>query len=337
MKNTLFFILLILTIISQTAAQNTSPALQEAAKASGEAVKLFGQKKYDEALPFAQKAADLRERELGAAHLETAQAYRNLGFVQLGRGDRDEAAKAFEKAVDAFEKNTNLEKKDSHALVELLEYLGTLRFQQEKYQSAEKFYERAVALRGTLNGNDAKETVAAVWSLGNLKRLNGEFRKAAALYRQVYENRLKAFGAKDTETQDAYERYRCALIKTGDKTAAETLKSEFEIAKNNSQQPSAAAGQIVDGGMINLNRAINWGKPPYTEEARKQRFGGKILTNVIISETGTVLHACAVNDKAPLSLLNAVENAALQTTFQPTTVGGKAVKVSGVLVYNFTP
>ena len=337
MKNALFFILLILTIISQTAAQNPSPALQEAAKANGEAVKLFGQKKYDEALPFAQKAADLRERELGAAHLETAQAYRNLGFVQFGRGNRDEAAKAFEKAVDAFEKNTNLEKKDSHALAELLEYLGALRFQQKKYQSAEKFYERAVALRGKLNGNGAKETIAAALLLGNLKRSNGEFREAVVLYQRVYENRLKSFGAKDTETQDAYERYRCALIKNGDKTEAETLKSEFEIAKNNSQQPSTSTGQIIDGGVINLKRAISWGKPPYTEEARKQRFGGQILTNVIISETGTVLHACAVNDKAPLSLLNAVENAALQTTFQPTTVGGKAVKVIGVLVYNFKP
>jgi tetratricopeptide (TPR) repeat protein len=336
MKNALFFILLILTIISQTAAQNSPPALQEAAKASGEAVKLFGQKKYDEALPFAQKAADLRERELGASHLETAQAYRNLGFVQLGRGDRDEAAKAFEKAVDAFEKNTNLEKKDSPALAELLEYLGALRFQQEKYQSAEKFYERAVALREKLNGNDAKETIAAIWSLGNLKRSNGEFREAAALYRRVYEKRMKALGVNDVETYDAFARYRCSLIKNGDKTEAETLKNEFENAKKNGSQLSSAAGQIVEGGMIN-GKAINLAKPPFTAEARSQRFSGQVLTDVIISEDGTVLHACAINDKAPLSLLNGVENAALRSTFQPATIGGKAVKVIGVLVYNFTP
>lgn len=337
MKETLLLILLFLVNVSFAQAQIQSAASQEAAKASAEAVRLFGQKKYDEAFSFAQKAVELRESEFGAAHLETARAYRNLGFVELGRGRKDEAARAFDKAVEGFEKNANLEKKDSLVLAELLEYLGALRFQQEKYQSAEKFYERAVALREKLNGADAKETLGAVWSLGNLKRSNNEFKEAAALYRRVYENRIKTFGANDFETHDAFARYRCALIKNGNKTQAETLKADFDAFKNNSTQSTTSGGQIVDGGVVTKN-AINLARPPFTAEARTQRFSGEIRADIIIGEDGTVLHACAQGgNAAPPSQIAVVEQAALRSTFKPTTIGGKPVKVVGVVVYNFAP
>jgi tetratricopeptide (TPR) repeat protein len=335
MKETLLLISLFLTTITFAQAQIQSSASQEAAKASAEAVKLFGQKKYDEAFPFAQKAVELRESELGAVHLETARAYRNLGFVQLGRGKKDEAGKAFDKAVEGFEKNANLEKKDSLVLAELLEYLGALRFQQEKYQAAEKLYERAVVLREKFNGSDAQETLGAIWSLGNLKRSNNEFNEAAALYRRVYENRIKTFGAGDAETHDAYARYRCALIKNGNKTQAEALKNDFDVVKNNSKRPSTAAGQIIDGGIV-TRKAINLARPPFTEEARSRNFSGKILVEIVIGEDGTVLHACAYSDNAPISQIAVVEQAALQSTFKPTTIDGKPVKVSGVVVYNFS-
>ena len=334
MKETCFFILVALLTVSLAQAQIQTLASEEATKASAEAVRLFSLKKYDEAFPFAQKAVEIRERELGAAHPQTAQAWRNLGFVQLARNKKDEAAKAFERAIEGFEKNTNPEKKDSLTLAELLEYLGILRVQQEKYLSAEKLYERAVVLRERLNGSEAKETIGAVWSLGNLKRSNGDFKEAVELYRRVYENRIKVFGANDNETYDAFERYRCALIKKGSKTEAQSLKNDFEIVRNKSRQPSTAAGQILDSGIIN-SKAINLVPPPFTSDSRSQRFSGQILTDVIIGEDGKVIHACAYNDKAPHSQLTTVEQAALQSTFKPTTIGGKPVKVIGVIVYNF--
>ena len=83
-----------LRVFSQTT--NPSPTLLEAQKLSAEVVKLFQQKKYDDALPLAQKAISIRENELGKNHISVAQAWRNLAYIQLQREKQKEAEKAFE-------------------------------------------------------------------------------------------------------------------------------------------------------------------------------------------------------------------------------------------------
>lgn len=86
-------------------AANISP---EGEKVGFEVVKLFRQKKFDEALPLAEKAVELNSRELGAEHLKTAQAYFNLGYVQLGLDKKKEAAETFVKAAMIFDKQPDL-------------------------------------------------------------------------------------------------------------------------------------------------------------------------------------------------------------------------------------
>jgi len=98
-----FFIFNIVCVSAQTPP--LSPALQEAQKISAEVVKLFQQKKYDEALPLAQKAISIREKELGKSHISVAQAWRNLAYIQFQREKRNEAENAFEKAFEIYEKN----------------------------------------------------------------------------------------------------------------------------------------------------------------------------------------------------------------------------------------
>lgn len=54
-------------------AQNSSPkaqtpALTEAANLNAQAIKLFREGKYNEALPLAKRAVELREKELGEDH-----------------------------------------------------------------------------------------------------------------------------------------------------------------------------------------------------------------------------------------------------------------------------
>ena len=323
-----------LSTAAQTAPSTTVKSVSpEAEKASVETVKLFKLQKYDEALQFAQKAVEINERELGATNIKTAQAYVNLGYVQRGRNDNKAAADAFAAAVRIFEKNENLAQSDSLTLAKTLESLGYLKFDAGKEGGAEKYYQRALELRQKFNGAEAAETATTMWSLANLERSMKNYQQAADLYRNVYQIRLKKSGVTSSETSDAMQRCSCTLRKMNKDDEADALEQQFDLAKVGKILTSG--DEPYKGGVVN-GKAINLQQPPYPADARKVRADGKIAVEVLIDEKGHVIHACgAKNKKVYLSLIEVSEWAAYKSPFTPTTVGGKPVKVTGTIIYNF--
>lgn len=121
-------------------------------------------------------------------------------------------------------------------------------------------------------------------------------------------------------------------------------------AGNVSAQNSPA---IISGGVVN-GKAVNLPKPEYPEEAKKARVGGSVKVEVLIDEAGRVISAFAIRgtpkvdktdgaekmtetEEAPEKelLYAAAENAARLASFSPTFLKGEAVKVKGIIVYNF--
>ncbi len=90
----------------------------------------------------------------------------------------------------------------------------------------------------------------------------------------------------------------------------------------------------VSGGVLN-GKASSLPKPPYPAAARAVRASGPVSVQVLISESGSVISASAVSGH-PL-LRQAAEQAARGARFSPTMLSGQAVKVSGVITYNFVP
>lgn len=88
----------------------------------------------------------------------------------------------------------------------------------------------------------------------------------------------------------------------------------------------------ISGGVLN-GKATSLPKPPYPPAARAVRAGGSVTVQVLISETGSVISANAVNGH-PL-LRPAAVQAARSAKFSPTMLSGQPVKVSGVITYNF--
>ncbi len=86
-------------------------------------------------------------------------------------------------------------------------------------------------------------------------------------------------------------------------------------------------------GVIN-GRAASLPKPTYPAAAIAVHAQGKVDVQVFIDETGRVLSANAVSGH-PL-LRNAAEQAARNARFTPTYLSKVPVKVTGVIVYNFT-
>ncbi|MEO5860049.1 MAG: TonB family protein [Pyrinomonadaceae bacterium] len=90
----------------------------------------------------------------------------------------------------------------------------------------------------------------------------------------------------------------------------------------------------ISGGVLN-GKATSLPKPPYPPAARAVRAAGAVSVQVLIDESGSVVSASAVSGH-PLLRAAAVQ-AARGARFSPTMLSGQAVKVSGVITYNFVP
>ena len=90
---------------------------------------------------------------------------------------------------------------------------------------------------------------------------------------------------------------------------------------------------IVSGGVLN-GKAISKPVPPYPAIAKQARAQGTVTVQITVDEGGRVISANAVSGH-PLLRAAAVA-AARQARFSPTLLSGQAVKVSGVITYNFT-
>jgi TonB family protein len=90
---------------------------------------------------------------------------------------------------------------------------------------------------------------------------------------------------------------------------------------------------VVSGGVVN-GQASYLPKPAYPPPAIAVHAEGKVDVQVLIDETGHVVSAKAISGN-PL-LRGAAENAARNARFTPTLLSRVPVKVTGVIVYNFT-
>lgn len=98
--------------------------------------------------------------------------------------------------------------------------------------------------------------------------------------------------------------------------------------------PRPNVPKTIAGGVLN-GKAISLPRPPYPPAARAVRASGAVTVQVLIDENGRVISASAVSGH-PLLRASAV-SAARGARFTPTILSGQAVKVSGVITYNFVP
>jgi TonB family protein len=138
-------------------------------------------------------------------------------------------------------------------------------------------------------------------------------------------------------------RGKVTITEIGD--APESTKPESIKPESKSQQPPASpaparaetaapavAVEPWEGGILN-SQAENLPEPKYPAEAKKIKAFGEVQVKVLVDETGKVISAEALF--GPESLRQAAVDAAKQARFKPRIVDGVAVKVSGILTYNF--
>ncbi|HYJ91910.1 MAG TPA: TonB family protein [Pyrinomonadaceae bacterium] len=97
--------------------------------------------------------------------------------------------------------------------------------------------------------------------------------------------------------------------------------------------PPAAKPRPRSIGVAN-GYAISLPKPPYPPIALATNAQGKVDVQITIDEQGNVVSAKAVD--GPVLLRQAAEQAAWKAKFKPTKLSDVPIKVTGVIVYNFT-
>jgi TonB family protein len=92
--------------------------------------------------------------------------------------------------------------------------------------------------------------------------------------------------------------------------------------------------KTISGEVLN-GKATSLPVPEYPSAAKAVKAAGAVQIQVVVDEEGNVTSAEAVSGH-PL-LRQAAVKAAKEAKFSPTFLNGQAVKVNGVLVYNFAP
>lgn len=113
-------------------------------------------------------------------------------------------------------------------------------------------------------------------------------------------------------------------------TELDEVKPESNQSETSTSKPRITAP--IESGNLN-SQAIELPDAIYPGEARKTHAAGEVKVRVIVDETGRVLSADVISGPKPLWL--AAIDAARKARFKPTLVAGTAVKITGILTYNF--
>jgi TonB family protein len=302
------------------------PELQEASTLNESAVKLYNQGKYDEALPVAKRALEIREKLLPRTDPRISSSLTNLGEIYFAKKDYKAAKEIFQRLLKIQEETFG---PDDVNLVFTLDQLAVLHYVARNPRETEAAYKRALALREKSLGPNDVQVAEALFKLGEFYRFERDLRPALENYRRA----LKLYGSLTGVSSREFERTSDGFACLGyDHHKPELIKEVTEIWR---QFAGADAGDEREPAVVLNGKAISLPKPEYPGAAADHRLTGIVVVKVEIDESGNVISATDMC-KGPPFLTDAALASARKARFSPTTVNGQPVRVKGVIQYNFT-
>lgn len=176
---------------SVAAPANRPPELVEADELQKRVAALYGEGKYAEAIPPAERVLALREKAHGPDHLEVAPSLNNLAKLYESAGDPARAEPLYLRSLAVSEKALG----PDHTFVALaLNNLAGLYKQRGDFARAEPLFRRAVAIYEKALGPEHPNTAVALNNLANLYDGLGDLERAEPLYLRSLAIREKAHG-----------------------------------------------------------------------------------------------------------------------------------------------
>jgi TonB family protein len=117
-------------------------------------------------------------------------------------------------------------------------------------------------------------------------------------------------------------------------TGKNAFTSGFPALNKENEAPLPPSSKKNSGDLVGAN-VISRVNPVYPTAARAMRASGNVEVRVVISETGRVVDAIALN--GPMTLRGAAIAAARQWIYKPATRNGVPVKTESVVTFTFNP
>jgi TonB family protein len=300
-----------------------SPELIEAAQLNVQAVGLYNEKKYDEALPLARRVLEIREKQLASDHELVVFALLNLGSIYLAQTKYDEAQSIYKRALAIQEKKFG---PDSVKLLNAMDNLALLSFALRNNGRAEDLYKRALTIREKAYGADHLETAYGLLGLAVFYERIDKYAKAVEFYKQALAIKEKRLAPDHPEIAELLAQCSCALSFNDQLAESKQYRERAEKI-----QQLAPINPLHKGAL--QGAAIYKVQPAYPQEARRARVKGTVIVTITVDECGRVINAQAFS--GPGDLKDAAVKAARLWRFTSTKLGTRPVKVIGTVSFNF--
>jgi tetratricopeptide (TPR) repeat protein/CHAT domain-containing protein len=152
----------------------------EADALNRQAVALYQQGKYTEAIELAKRSLAIRERELGPGHPDIGTSLNNLAELYRAQDNLSEAEPLLLRALTIDEKALGPDHPD---LATSLHNLAQLYRAQGRYPEAEPLYQRSLSIDKKVLGPDHPVVAKSLGELADLYREQGRYSEAEPLYR----------------------------------------------------------------------------------------------------------------------------------------------------------
>ncbi|MBC7932918.1 MAG: tetratricopeptide repeat protein [Rubrivivax sp.] len=197
-----------------------SSELEEVIRLAQQALKLYHEGRYDEAIPFGARALELCEKKLGAEHPAVASMLNNLALFYEAKGDYTRVELLYKRAVAIYEKARG---PDHPHLAAALDNLAGLYKEKGEYTRAEPLYNRALSILEKAHGPQHTEVAKPLNNLALLYMNKGDYGRAESLFQRALSILEKAHGSEHAEVATAVSNLGLLYEAKGDYARAEPL------------------------------------------------------------------------------------------------------------------
>ena len=179
--------------------------------------------KHAEAIPLAQRAAELYEKDLGPAHPYTATALTTLAELYRANGEHARAEPLFVRVLATREAALGPVHPD---VATALSDLALLHDAVGDYAKSRPLYQRALAIRETSQGSEHPDVATVLNNLALLYDTTGDSARAEPLYQRALSIREKALGREHPLVADVLNNLAVLLGAAGSPAKAEPLHQQ---------------------------------------------------------------------------------------------------------------
>jgi len=315
-------IICILFLLVAGSAYGQTNDTQTLAKLNQDLAIAYRSKNYEEALKVALQVLVLSTKIYGNDHFETAVVNENIGIIYQEKKKYKYSVEYLEKAQSILENDIQ---KNKDRILKLLSRLSYVYFLDDDKKKEVTYLTRALDFASVNFGRDSKEVLSPTLEFANHLSISGNFDKAYELFLTAYSVAIKNFGKESKEVEKVENAVTCSSARNENPDIAKYRA--FEEAKYK------LFGIRREGLKILNEEALFLFKPAFPHYMW-MIDRGKVVVKIVVDENGKVEQAnaiCAVTE----NLAEIAEKAAFRCKFKPTEVGGKRIKVTGVLEYNF--